>query len=106
MAENFKKYVGDRKRFLSFFLVLFFIVVILLFGYFEAKEIRHECCGGNCPVCAILLQYEKSLRHMDSAVEVIAVLLSILLLTDTGAQVVMTGCVPADLITWKVRLNP
>ncbi len=106
MPESMRKSAGSRHKIVSVFLALFLAGTVLLFDYFAAGETVHECCGENCPVCALLLQYETTILPMSSDLDGIVVRLSIFWLICIRIQKAVPRVETSDLVTWKVRLNP
>ena len=41
----------DKRRRISFVLILVMIVYLMCSHFFIIKEIHHDCTGKNCPVC-------------------------------------------------------
>lgn len=53
----------------SHILSLVTVVAVLLFSsIYVAMEADHDCCGEDCPVCAVIMLCEVAVRSIGSAV--------------------------------------
>lgn len=50
------------RRLMAWFFCVLLAAGVLLSAWFLAREIRHDCTGENCPVCACLRAAARQLR--------------------------------------------
>ena len=87
-------------------IIAFLLLAITLFSaFYISAEAEHDCAGENCPICACILQCEKTLHHIGSSgvLQIAAVLPAILILVSAP---LFSFCFSRDtLVSRKVRLD-
>lgn len=102
-------YAKSRKtsgiRFLSGVMALVIVAFLLLSIIFIVHEADHDCSGGDCPVCALIMQCENNLRTVgtgdtaEAVSSVTSILIAVILMPLAAVAVVSTP------ISRKIRLN-
>ncbi len=90
---------------LSALLGLFAALFVLVSGIFLIHEIRHDCSGEDCPVCAAMEQCEEAVRTLCTGLVILAaVILSALPLLISGSRPShpVLSCTP---VSAKTRIN-
>lgn len=93
------------KRILCLLLALIVLLALLSAAAYIAAEGDHDCCGEDCPVCALLslcsgILHQPGSPAVAQAAAVLLVILSVLTDTAVGADVLRT-----TLFSRRVRLN-
>lgn len=97
----------DKKaqRIFAGFTCAAFVIAVFFSLFFIVKEVRHDCTGEDCPVCACIHQVEQTLKQVGTG--------SVETAWTFAAQfppimvfLCLTLFVPVvSLISWKVRMN-
>lgn len=94
-----------KAKTIAAFLCIIVIIVTFFPLLFITKEIRHECTGKDCPVCADVHRMEQTLREMGDGVAKAAVSLPVLLVDMLIFSVFLCFVPCIILISQKVRLD-
>ena len=84
---------------------LFLCAFLLISSCFVALEAGHDCEGEDCPVCACILQFENTLRHMGGVFaffEAFLFLPVLILFVICSENVLLAR---DSLVNLRVRLN-
>lgn len=98
MRVNLKK----RTAIFTAVLVMFIMLASL---FFVANEIKHDCTGADCPICACLQQAKQNLKQLgNGAVEIAVLAFQVFFVCGI---VLSIACVRPMLtpVSEKVRLN-
>lgn len=60
------KSITAKKRKLTLFVCLLFLVFVFLSGIYAVREVKHECTGNDCPVCACLHGIGQTLKQLGT----------------------------------------
>ncbi|MCR5473984.1 MAG: hypothetical protein K6F28_02150 [Lachnospiraceae bacterium] len=81
------------------------LVIVLFFTFYIASEADHDCCGKNCPICAIMQQCDNTLHGIGDGITGSGGAAAVILFTVIAPAFVVTAASSDTLISRKVRLN-
>lgn len=84
---------------------LMMLVIVLFFTFYIASEADHDCCGKNCPICAIMQQCDNTLHGIGDGITGSGGAAAVILFTVIAPAFVVTAASSDTLISRKVRLN-
>ncbi len=93
------------KRALSCVIGIMMLFIVLFSAFYVAHEINHDCTGDDCPVCACVVQCEKTLHQICEwiAPQIAIILQPVLILLSVCIS--MPVLVQDTLVSKKVRLD-
>ena len=100
-----KAHTAKTERFAAVITAVVILFAVLLSYFYISAEACHECTGEECPVCAVILQCEKTLTKIGSAAVITATaIISTFIFIQTAVQ---DNCafLQNTPISRKVRLN-
>ncbi len=60
----------NKKRIVALIMAVIFFSLMLLFSFYIAKEINHDCVGDNCPICQEISICENILRNISNDIAI------------------------------------
>ncbi len=84
-------------------LILLFIV--LFSSFYTAAETNHDCTGEDCPVCASIQHYERTLKQVGSGITAVSSAIIPLIILLISAHLAITSVSHGTPVSNKVRLN-
>ena len=92
------------KRLFAGAVCLTVLAALLFSAFFIAMEAGHDCTGGDCPICELILLCESTLRKLGGAAVLTAFAVLFIITLFTAFLPVFTVC-SGTLFSRKVRLN-
>ena len=84
---------------------LILLVIVLFSAFYIAAEADHDCCGGDCPICACIHQCENNLRVIGDGTAVRSAAVVPVIHILFAAAFVITAVSHDTIVSRKVRLN-
>lgn len=96
---------SKKQRMISFIVCFLFLFITFASLFYIVKEVKHNCTGEDCPICANIHQAEQNLRNLGSGLTAgFAIrLIPVFIVALAGIQFVLVFC--KSLVSQKVRLN-
>ncbi len=102
---NADRQSNTSRRVIALAMAAFLVLFLSLTTAFLVKEVNHECCGEDCPVCAEMIRCGQTVREMGGCLlfAVFAVLAAVCFLQPI---LFIISDIPAvTLVSRKIRLN-
>lgn len=92
-------YISRSKRIAMCIMGIMIFIVVLFSVLFIARETNHDCKGDDCPICACLIQCEKTIHQIGvRIVSLVAIVLPI-------ADLFLSMCVLLFFIAYKTPVS-
>lgn len=95
-----------NKKIISVTICVMVLFALLMSYFFVARELHHDCCGEDCPICATIDICINTINQLGNAVGTVVLALLVSALTYNFYKVYVLYVVPHTLVSRKVRLNP
>ena len=97
--------ITGYKRTAAGILGMLILFIILFSSILIASEVKHECTGEDCPICACIQQCENTLRHIRNTVDHPAAAIIPIIFMLVSADLFVIDSAQETLVSSKIRLN-
>lgn len=96
---------GKNKLIITAVIVPVIICALFFSMYYIASEADHDCCGGDCPICAEINLFQNVINQIGAGflLKVIEAFLFLAVVSESASAIDYL-CF-ATLVTHKIRMN-
>ncbi len=96
---------SKNRRTAAVILCFLFIAALMLSMAYIVKDSRHECIGGDCPVCAQLELVQKTIDQLGTALILLLFIGTALFTLCISSYYFYTETIPNTPVRQNVRMN-
>ena len=95
----------NLKKIMVVVAILATLIVMLASSDYLVEHMHHDCCGDECPVCAVMAQCVNNIKTISAAVIVVYAVLSLMISLFKDSCIISGESFAYSLISQKVRMN-
>ncbi len=99
------KRTGIKNGHVAVIMAALLLFLILFSVFYEALEADHECCGEDCPICAMLIQCENLIRTIGNGITALLCICAVFSYVYGHICKPFFEITPVTLVAQKVRMN-